>query len=111
MIEVPDLDTDFQKVNEGEVLFPNSNTYRIDEERFKVAVELLKKKIQMQPLQNETTIRFDRGYLWETEGYKYDIYDKCRKILSFENWTPETLETSEITDRLLAAFNKGTVVL
>jgi len=104
-IILPDEDI-FEDVS-GAELNNGHNSQQIDNERLASVAELLKKKILRQPSQTEPTVRFDRGFFWATEGYKYEVYDKCREILDFENWTPEMFATTEITDRVLKAFKKG----
>lgn len=82
-------------------------SYQIDNDRLAVVADLLKKKILIQPSQTEPIIRFDQGFFKITEGYKYEVYDTCREILDFENWTPEMFGTTELTDRILQVFKKG----
>lgn len=54
---------------------------------------------------NEILVSFSsHPYIKEEEGYKYEIYEKAHKTLSFENWTTDSIGTGIIIEQLAEAI-------
>ena len=56
--------------------------------------------------QNNSDISFDSGWLKQTEGYKYEVYQNAHNTLQFNNWSKDLIGTGKILKNVLDAFSK-----
>lgn len=55
--------------------------------------------------QHSTKISFASGFLYETEGYKRDVWMQAQEILQKDTWNTETLWKYDVLRRVLSCMN------
>jgi len=76
---------------------------RVDEQRFDESFNLFKTLVETKS--KTVFISFSENiYTRQEEGYKYDVYEKARKALSFGDWKKEDVGTGKIFDFVISAI-------
>ena len=81
--------------------------YRIDEKQFLHYLNQFCILARAEQIREDGTdeLSFSKGFLYDQEGYKYEIPDKAQKILEAESWVREDVGTGKIVSKVKAVFN------
>ena len=81
--------------------------YRIDEKQFLHYLNQFCILARAEQIREDGTdeLSFSKGFLYDQEGYKYEIPDKAQKILEVESWVREDVGTGKIVSKVKAVFN------
>lgn len=76
--------------------------YEIDELKLKAAMRWFVEYVVTK--QGTSDIDFHTGYLYDEEGYKYDIFDSAQDVLELDAWDEEMIGDGIILDCVIEGF-------